>query len=61
MLALLSVSDKRGLVPFAQGLVELGFPLLSTGGTLEALKEAGRARHARSPSTPAARRSSAAG
>ena len=41
MLALLSVSDKRGLVPFAQGLVRLGFQLLSTGGTLEALKRAG--------------------
>ncbi|NTX14125.1 bifunctional phosphoribosylaminoimidazolecarboxamide formyltransferase/IMP cyclohydrolase [Myxococcus sp. CA056] len=41
MLALLSVSDKRGLVPFAQGLVGLGYRLLSTGGTLEALKGAG--------------------
>ncbi len=41
MLALLSVSDKRGLVPFAQGLVRLGFSLLSTGGTLEALKAGG--------------------
>ncbi|RYZ39254.1 MAG: bifunctional phosphoribosylaminoimidazolecarboxamide formyltransferase/inosine monophosphate cyclohydrolase [Myxococcaceae bacterium] len=41
MLALLSVSDKRGLVPFAQGLVRLGYQLLSTGGTLEALKAAG--------------------
>lgn len=41
MLALLSVSDKRGLVSFAQGLVHLGFRLLSTGGTLEALKGAG--------------------
>ncbi|RKG83628.1 bifunctional phosphoribosylaminoimidazolecarboxamide formyltransferase/IMP cyclohydrolase PurH [Corallococcus sp. CA049B] len=41
MLALLSVSDKRGLVPFAQGLVRLGYRLLSTGGTLEALKAAG--------------------
>ena len=41
MLALLSVSDKRGLVPFAAGLLELGFQLLSTGGTLEALKVAG--------------------
>ena len=38
MLALLSVSDKRGLVPFAQGLSQLGFTLLSTGGTQEALK-----------------------
>lgn len=41
MIALLSVSDKRGLVPFAQGLVRLGFKLLSTGGTLDALKAAG--------------------
>lgn len=41
MLALLSVSDKRGLVPFAQGLVRCGFSILSTGGTLDALKAAG--------------------
>ena len=41
MLALLSVSDKRGLVPFAQGLIGCGYTLLSTGGTLEALKSAG--------------------
>ncbi len=41
MRALLSVSDKRGLLPFAQGLVRLGFQLLSTGGTLDALKAAG--------------------
>lgn len=41
MLALLSVSDKRGIVPFAQGLVQLGFQLLSTGGTLEALAAGG--------------------
>ncbi|HEY8210203.1 MAG TPA: bifunctional phosphoribosylaminoimidazolecarboxamide formyltransferase/IMP cyclohydrolase [Myxococcaceae bacterium] len=40
MLALLSVSDKRGLEAFAQGLHRLGFTLLSTGGTLEALKRA---------------------
>jgi phosphoribosylaminoimidazolecarboxamide formyltransferase/IMP cyclohydrolase len=39
--ALLSVSDKRGLVPFAQGLLRLGFKLLATGGTFRALKEAG--------------------
>jgi phosphoribosylaminoimidazolecarboxamide formyltransferase/IMP cyclohydrolase len=41
VLALLSVSDKRGLVPFAQGLVKRGFSLLSTGGTLQALAAAG--------------------
>lgn len=38
--ALLSVSDKRGLVPFAEGLVRRGFSLLSTGGTLAALEAA---------------------
>lgn len=41
MWALLSVSDKRGLVPFAQGLLEAGFQLLATGGTYRALVEAG--------------------
>ncbi|WP_018112263.1 bifunctional phosphoribosylaminoimidazolecarboxamide formyltransferase/IMP cyclohydrolase [Thermus igniterrae] len=41
MWALLSVSDKRGLVPFAQGLLALGFRLLATGGTHKALVEAG--------------------
>jgi phosphoribosylaminoimidazolecarboxamide formyltransferase/IMP cyclohydrolase len=41
VLALLSVSDKRGLVPFAQGLVQRGYRLLSTGGTLTALQAAG--------------------
>ena len=41
--ALLSVSDKSGLLPFAQGLRDLGFTLLSTGGTAKALREAGLA------------------
>ncbi|MBX5483867.1 MAG: bifunctional phosphoribosylaminoimidazolecarboxamide formyltransferase/IMP cyclohydrolase [Myxococcaceae bacterium] len=41
MFALLSVSDKRGLAPFAKGLVELGYSLLSTGGTMEALEKEG--------------------
>ncbi|MFZ5471259.1 MAG: bifunctional phosphoribosylaminoimidazolecarboxamide formyltransferase/IMP cyclohydrolase [Myxococcota bacterium] len=41
MLALLSVFDKSGLVPFAQGLVRLGYSLLSTGGTMQALANAG--------------------
>ncbi len=40
-LALLSVSDKAGLVPFAEGLVQRGFTLLSTGGTATALMAAG--------------------
>ncbi|MBM4368849.1 MAG: bifunctional phosphoribosylaminoimidazolecarboxamide formyltransferase/IMP cyclohydrolase [Deltaproteobacteria bacterium] len=39
--ALLSVSDKTGLVDFARGLVEQGFTLLSTGGTARALAESG--------------------
>jgi phosphoribosylaminoimidazolecarboxamide formyltransferase/IMP cyclohydrolase len=38
--ALLSVSDKTGLVPFAQRLASLGFTLLSTGGTKAALEAA---------------------
>ena len=39
--ALLSVSDKRGLVPFAQGLAERGVEIISTGGTCRALQAAG--------------------
>jgi phosphoribosylaminoimidazolecarboxamide formyltransferase/IMP cyclohydrolase len=39
--ALLSLTDKTGVVPFAQGLVLLGFELLSTGGTAKALRDAG--------------------
>jgi len=40
-LALLSVSDKTGLVDFARGLVEQGFTVISTGGTKKALADAG--------------------
>ena len=39
--ALLSVSDKSGLLDFARGLDSLGWELLSTGGTARALREAG--------------------
>jgi phosphoribosylaminoimidazolecarboxamide formyltransferase/IMP cyclohydrolase len=39
--ALLSVSDKRGIVDFARGLAELGVEIVSTGGTASALTEAG--------------------
>ena len=39
--ALLSVSDKTGLVELARGLVKNGVELLSTGGTAAALREAG--------------------
>ena len=41
MRALLSVSDKAGIVELAQGLVELGWDLVSSGGTARALSEAG--------------------
>jgi phosphoribosylaminoimidazolecarboxamide formyltransferase/IMP cyclohydrolase len=40
-LALLSVSDKRGIETLARGLVDLGFELLSTGGTARAIANAG--------------------
>jgi phosphoribosylaminoimidazolecarboxamide formyltransferase / IMP cyclohydrolase len=39
--ALVSVSDKTGLVPFAQALVRAGIEIISTGGTAKALREAG--------------------
>jgi len=39
--ALLSVSDKSGLVPLAQTLATAGIELISTGGTAKALREAG--------------------
>lgn len=39
--ALISVSDKRGLIPFARGLAGLGIEILSTGGTCRQLTEAG--------------------
>jgi IMP cyclohydrolase (EC 3.5.4.10)/phosphoribosylaminoimidazolecarboxamide formyltransferase (EC 2.1.2.3) len=39
--ALISVWDKRGVVEFAKGLCELGFELVSTGGTARTLREAG--------------------
>jgi phosphoribosylaminoimidazolecarboxamide formyltransferase/IMP cyclohydrolase len=41
--ALLSVSDKTGLVELARGLAALGVELISTGGTRKALAEAGLA------------------
>ncbi|MCL2580360.1 MAG: bifunctional phosphoribosylaminoimidazolecarboxamide formyltransferase/IMP cyclohydrolase [Oscillospiraceae bacterium] len=39
--ALLSVSDKTGIVEFAGGLVKLGYEVVSTGGTAKTLSEAG--------------------
>jgi phosphoribosylaminoimidazolecarboxamide formyltransferase / IMP cyclohydrolase len=39
--ALISVSDKRGIVAFAQGLEQLGWEIVSTGGTAAAIRAAG--------------------
>ena len=39
--ALISVSDKTGLVEFARALAQRGVELLSTGGTAKALRDAG--------------------
>ena len=38
--ALISVSDKTGIVPFAQGLSDLNIEILSTGGTYKLLASA---------------------
>src|SRR4029079_14638694 len=43
MRALLSVSDKTGLIPFATALARRGWELVSTGGTAKALSGAGLA------------------
>jgi phosphoribosylaminoimidazolecarboxamide formyltransferase/IMP cyclohydrolase len=43
MRALLSVSDKTGIVELGRGLAELGWELVSTGGTARALRDAGLA------------------
>ena len=40
-LALLSVSDKRGLVEFAKRISDLGVQLLASGGTAAAVRNAG--------------------
>ncbi|QIZ66458.1 bifunctional phosphoribosylaminoimidazolecarboxamide formyltransferase/IMP cyclohydrolase [Geobacillus subterraneus] len=39
--ALISVSNKEGIIPFAKQLAELGVEIISTGGTKRALEEAG--------------------
>ncbi|MED0654596.1 bifunctional phosphoribosylaminoimidazolecarboxamide formyltransferase/IMP cyclohydrolase [Anoxybacillus geothermalis] len=39
--ALISVSNKEGIIPFAKQLAELGVDIISTGGTKRALEEAG--------------------
>jgi phosphoribosylaminoimidazolecarboxamide formyltransferase/IMP cyclohydrolase len=39
--ALISVSDKNGLIPFAASLASLGVEIISTGGTAKAIRDAG--------------------
>ncbi|MGE7767640.1 bifunctional phosphoribosylaminoimidazolecarboxamide formyltransferase/IMP cyclohydrolase [Peribacillus sp. NPDC096540] len=39
--ALISVSDKTGIVEFAKGLIEAGFEIISTGGTKKTLQDNG--------------------
>ncbi len=39
--ALISVSDKSGVVEFASSLIDLGFEIVSTGGTFKKLQESG--------------------
>ena len=39
--ALISVSDKNGIVDFAKRISQLGFEIISTGGTKKALQEQG--------------------
>lgn len=41
MKALISVSDKRGVVEFATALEALGWEIIATGGTMKALRDAG--------------------
>jgi len=41
MRALLSVSDKNGIIEFAKGLEDLGWEIISTGGTFKKLAQAG--------------------
>ena len=41
MRALVSVSDKTGLVPFVQGLCDLGWTIIATGGTQRLLEQSG--------------------
>lgn len=40
-LALISTYDKTGVIQFAQDLIELGYQIVSTGGTAQSLREAG--------------------
>ena len=55
--ALLSVSDKHGIVEFAAGLREQGVEIISTGGTARGTFEGGPRRCGRSRTSRASRRS----
>ena len=55
--AVLSVSDKTGIVDFARGLAELGVELVSTGGTAVGAAGGRASRSARSRTSRASRRS----
>ena len=57
--ALVSVSDKTGLVPFAKRLAALGVEILSTGGTQQRARRRGRAGRLAWATTRRRRRSSA--
>jgi len=41
MKALISVSDKRGVVDFARSLKEMGWEIIATGGTMKMLLDSG--------------------
>jgi len=41
ILAILSVSDKTGLIPLAEKLSKLGLKLVASGGTAKAIRDAG--------------------
>ena len=41
MRALISVSDKRGIVEFATALAKMGWEIIATGGTMKTLRDAG--------------------
>ena len=60
MKAILSVSNKAGLIDFARGLADIGVEIYSTGGTHHALDAAGIPASP-SPTSPAFRRSWTAG
>ncbi len=54
--ALVSVTDKTGIVDFCRALEGFGVEIVSTGGTAKALADAGVPRCARSTTSPASPR-----